>query len=111
MKAVSLNPRRVKLLGGMHATAHDRSATSVADPLSGPRLASADMALDEVWCAVVGLAPPTPHPLVLQVAVTALVAGTLLLAAQRVWPPDSRTKPPPLVGTRLGAALISRRRT
>ncbi len=98
-------PHLAELLSGMHAPAHDQATLSHADSLSGPRLATADMSLEEVWCEVVGVAPPSPHPLVLQVGATALLARTVVLVAQRVWAPDSRTKPPPLVGARLRATL------
>ena len=96
-------PHLPELLGGMHTPQlAGRDTMMPAQVEAAPRFAAADAAMQEVWCAVVGLAPTT-QLLFLQIAATVLL--TVAFSAQRASSPGSRTKPPPVAGARLRATL------
>jgi hypothetical protein len=93
-----------ELFGAMHASELAQHDDVMATPMvATPAAAAADAAVHEMWCAVVALPPVTIKALVLQTAAALLFS--LALGAQAAWSPGSRTKPPPLLGTRLRATL------
>jgi len=86
------------LLGEMHA-----HHVAMAWGPTVPAFAEAESAVDEVWCAVEGFLPMTA---LLVIAALASFVPLWLAAQPRMpWSPSVRTRPPPLRGSRLRAAL------
>ena len=91
-------PHLPELLLGLHGAAGmaERGVRSVV-------VEQADTSADELWCSVMALPPVTRQALPMLAAASTLLAA--IRAARPVSSTRNRTKPPPLVGGRLRAAL------
>ena len=100
-------PHLPGLLPGLQSSSHGASALVCGSDgsMDRPEWAATSASSEEVWCSVEGVLPAAPHAVLGLLAAGAVVLAVLAATHLARTAAAARTKPPPLVGARLRAAL------